>query len=349
MRVKSLAVCAVSLVFVVSLAAGTSFADVMVDIGGTQMTHPTNVNIAGNYGPNCPSPSTNRAITIAPAGTGTARVEALSDSSIDNLKMSNVRITANCPVSNFRIAFGFNHVVEPTVVSPTQIRFKYYSSGKLVRTGTTPPPGASVKTKASYDNTPPSPPSTTYNSSGAVGSEQTRSTYIFSTSGLTPNLTNIASPRGLQAEFTFTLPLANDYLQMTQYYVQDYPAAGGGDGGSAAGASWAHKAVLNMLMSTASTTEALGCDLCVLADSSALEAEKVKMFVMNNMDNLSQDMARGRGEHLTSLATLINIPVMQQTVFFSRAQEQYSALAQQGTVTPEQLLATLETTRNFVQ
>jgi hypothetical protein len=322
----------------------------MVDIGGTQLTHATNVNIAGDYGPSCPSPSTMKAITITPKTTGSnARVEALSDSSIDNLKMSNVKIKANCPVSNFRIAFGFNHTVEPTVVSPTQIRFKYYSAGNLVRTGTTPPPGASVKTKASYDNTPPSPPSTTYDSPGAVGSEQTRSTYIFSTSGLTGNLTNLANPRGLQAEFTFTLPLANDSLQMTQYYVQDYPAAGGGDGGSAAGAFWAEKSVLNILMSTASTSQALGCDLCVLADSSAPEAEKVRMFVMNNMDNLSQDMASGRGEHLTSLATLINIPVTQQTVFFSRAQEQYSALAQQGTVTPEQLLATLETAWNFVQ
>lgn len=343
MRVKSLAVCAVSLVFVVSLAAGTSFADVMVDIGGTQKTHPTNVDIAGDYGPNCPAPSTERAITISPrVGGSNARVEILSDSSVDNLRMMNVKIEANCAISNFRIAFGFNHTVAPTVVQPTQIRYKYFGSGYLSGSG------ASVKTKASYRNNPPGTPSTNFNSSGAIGNEQTRTVSPFSTTGLTANLTNISNPRGLQAEFTLTLSAAGT-LQMVQYYVQDYPAAGGGDGGSAAGAFWAHKAVLNMLMSTASTSEALGCDLCVLADSSAPEAEKTKMFVMNNMDNLSQDLASGHGEYLTSLATLINIPVTQQTVFFSRAQEQYSALAQQGTVTPEQLLAALETAGNFVQ
>lgn len=342
MSVRSLVAGAVSLVLIACLAVVTSFAEVVVDIGGTQKTDPTNVNIAGDYGPNCPTPSTMKAITITPRVAGSnARVEALSDSSIDNLKMSNVTITANCAVSNLRIAFGFNHAVAPTVVSPTQIRYKYYSSGYLSGSG------ASVKTKASYANNPQSPPSTSYYPS-AVGSELTRTVSPFSTSGLTANLTNITNPRGLQAEFTLTLAAAGT-LQMVQYYVQDYPAAGGGDGGSAAGAFWAEKTVLNILMSTASTSQALGCDLCVLADSSAPEAEKVKMFVINNMDNLSQDMASGRGQHLASLATLLNVPAPQQKAFFSQAQGQYAALAQQGTMTPEQLLATLEEAWNLAQ
>ncbi|MEO5956466.1 MAG: DUF3015 family protein [Nitrospiraceae bacterium] len=341
MRTKSSVVCAVSLVCGLSLNTTTSFAGVVVDIGGTTATDPS--NIAGDYGANCPSPSTKKAITITPKAAGSnARVEAPSDSTMDHLKMSNVKITANCAVSNFRIAFGFNHAVQPAVVSPTEIRFKYYSSGYLQRSGTTPPPGGSVSTKASYANSPPSPPATTYKSSGAVGSEQTRATYVFSTSGLTSNLTNLTDPRGLQAEFTFTLPAENDNLQMVQYYVQDYPAAGGGEGGNSAGASFFSATLLHILMTTASTSQASGCEVCELADGSTPDAEKVKLFVKYNMDNLLQDIANGKGEHLASLATMVQISESQQTTFFSRAQDHYAAWGHREVVTPEQLLVTLE-------
>ena len=42
---------------------------------------------------------------------------------------------------------------------------------------------------------------------------------------------------------------------------------------------------------------------------------KVNAFASLNFENLSQDMAQGRGEHLASLATLMGIPAVQQPAF----------------------------------
>jgi len=328
------------------LQTALASAEVIVDIGGTQLTHATSVNIAGDYGPNCPSPSTSKAITITPksAGSGNARVEILDDGTIDYLRMYNAKITANCAVSDFRIAFAFNHAVEPTVVSPDEIRFKYYGAGNLIRTGTTPPPGAYVKTKASYRNSPPSPPATSYNSGNPVGSEQTRTTYTWSTSGLTSNLTNLTNPRGLQAEFTFTLPAAADVLNMTQFFVQDYPAAGGGSGVEATDNSY-QGGVLNIFLLTAWTSQTTGCPQCVIADNSSSRPERAKLFVRNNMDSLSQDLASGQGEYLASVAALLRVPASEQPAFFSLAQDRYARLVSEGAMTPEQLLMTLEQIR----
>lgn len=338
MRARFIAMSMLVVLLIIWHLPDSSFAEVVVDIGGTQLTDPTSVNITGNYGANCPAPSSSRQITITQKSTtaGLARVEVLDDSNIDYVALKNAKITANCAVTDFRIAFGFNHGVAPTVVPPDEIRYKYYSSGNLVRSGTTPPPGASVSTKASYRNTPPSPPATTYNTEGTIDSEQTRTTYSFSTSGYTSNMTDITDPRGLQAEFKFTLPAAADYLNMTQYYVQDTAAAGGGDGNS-----W-ERFLKRLLLLTASTSEATGCKGCFIADSSTPQAEKLEMFARTTWDSLSQELARGQGEHLASLATLLNVPAAEQPAFFALAQERYFILEQSGAATPDEVIADLK-------
>ncbi len=45
-------------------------------------------------------------------------------------------------------------------------------------------------------------------------------------------------------------------------------------------------------------------------------------------------MAQGHGEHLTSLATLMGIPVERHGAFFSMAQERYTVLIQEGETSP---------------
>src|SRR5439155_26979576 len=57
---------------------------------------------------------------------------------------------------------------------------------------------------------------------------------------------------------------------------------------------------------------------------------KVTMFAEINFENLSQEMAQGRGEHLASLAALMGVPVDQQPAFFALTQEQYTSLIQSG-------------------
>lgn len=65
-------------------------------------------------------------------------------------------------------------------------------------------------------------------------------------------------------------------------------------------------------------------------DGIIIAHEKVNVFAAVNFSNLSQEIAQGQGEHLTSLATLMNIPTDQHKTFFAMAQEKYTTLIQAG-------------------
>jgi hypothetical protein len=58
--------------------------------------------------------------------------------------------------------------------------------------------------------------------------------------------------------------------------------------------------------------------------------QKVTMFALLNVENLTQEMAQGKGEHLVSLATLMGVPEDQHGEFLSMAQERYTSLVQGG-------------------
>ena len=97
--------------------------------------------------------------------------------------------------------------------------------------------------------------------------------------------------------------------------------------------------VSSFCMTTQSTAKAFGCPSCVTQDGQVAEHAKVKLFASTNWDNLSQDMARGQGEHLTSLATLLKIQANRQFEFFELAQEKHRTST--GSETPEQVVASL--------
>ena len=65
-------------------------------------------------------------------------------------------------------------------------------------------------------------------------------------------------------------------------------------------------------------------------DGTILASEKINVFATVNFDNISQEMAQGQGEHLTSLATLMGIPEENHQVFFAFTQEHYTTLVQAG-------------------
>lgn len=69
--------------------------------------------------------------------------------------------------------------------------------------------------------------------------------------------------------------------------------------------------------------------------------EKATMFAGIDFENLSQDMAQGRGEHLASLATLLGVPAEQQAEFFAMTQERYTSLIQSGEASPIALVKAL--------
>ena len=68
--------------------------------------------------------------------------------------------------------------------------------------------------------------------------------------------------------------------------------------------------------------------------------QKVIAFVAFNFENLKQDMAKGRGEYLTSLSELFGVPQYRREAFFSYAQSRY-LLAKSGRGAAEDLVAIL--------
>ena len=76
-------------------------------------------------------------------------------------------------------------------------------------------------------------------------------------------------------------------------------------------------------------------------DGQVWASEKANVFAAVNFDNLTQDMAQGHGEHLTSLATLMGIPASQQPAFFAMTQERYGYFVNAGESSPAALVRAL--------
>lgn len=68
---------------------------------------------------------------------------------------------------------------------------------------------------------------------------------------------------------------------------------------------------------------------------------RTNAFAKLSFEELSEDMARGGGEHLAALATLMGVPEDKQPEFFALSQERYQALVEAGEPTPRALLAAL--------
>ena len=76
-------------------------------------------------------------------------------------------------------------------------------------------------------------------------------------------------------------------------------------------------------------------------DGTIMAEHKVNVFAAANYDSLSQEMARGGGEHLASLAELMGVPEENRPEFFALAQTQYASLVESGDATPTAMIATL--------
>jgi hypothetical protein len=65
-------------------------------------------------------------------------------------------------------------------------------------------------------------------------------------------------------------------------------------------------------------------------DGRIWDSERANLFIGINYASLSEDMARGGGEHLASLATLMHVPLEQQPEFFAMVQKRYVYLVHYG-------------------
>ena len=77
------------------------------------------------------------------------------------------------------------------------------------------------------------------------------------------------------------------------------------------------------------------------ADGVITDSQKARLYTAVAFENLEQDIARGNGEYLTSLAVLLNIPSGENDEFMARSQSNYSLLFAPGIRTAENMLATL--------
>ena len=120
------------------------------------------------------------------------------------------------------------------------------------------------------------------------------------------------------------------------------PDTGPGCGlGKLAWADYAHQKNIAPQVMMA-TTNATGMNTIAISsgtsgctnDGKIMAEHKATVFTAANFENLSQEMAQGQGEHLASLATLMNVPASQQGEFFAMTLNQYAALLREGEASP---------------
>lgn len=77
-------------------------------------------------------------------------------------------------------------------------------------------------------------------------------------------------------------------------------------------------------------------------DGKVMAEHQSNIFIASAFETLSEDMARGGGEHLAALATLMGVPVEQHPVFFAMAQQHYRMLVEAGETSSVALIKALE-------
>jgi DUF3015 family protein len=65
-------------------------------------------------------------------------------------------------------------------------------------------------------------------------------------------------------------------------------------------------------------------------DGTLWDSERANLFIGVNYASLAEEMARGRGEHLASLATLLHVPQEYQPAFFAMVQERHAFFLEPG-------------------
>jgi len=76
-------------------------------------------------------------------------------------------------------------------------------------------------------------------------------------------------------------------------------------------------------------------------DGKVWAEHKTEHFVAATFDDLTGDMARGQGEHLTALAMLLGVPPDHQQTFYALAQERYREFMSRGETSPTALIKAL--------
>src|SRR5262249_13443978 len=85
------------------------------------------------------------------------------------------------------------------------------------------------------------------------------------------------------------------------------------------------------------------------SDGVIQESQKARLFTAVAFENLEQDIARGNGEYLTSLAVLMKVLPGQQVKFMTRSQRNYPLLFVLDRRTAENMLGMLTSMRQALR
>lgn len=288
-------------------------------------TSDTCINVEGIYG---------NIVIEKISSLSAARVEIVTaDASSDTLRLINARIRSTLAAQTITtIVFKRRFTAPPS--NTTTVWYKLTANGTF-----SPEAGNAFTARGWYTNPTTGTPD-------QMGSDLTF-TVTCSTDGCTqfptiePKTGEYYIPRTydriLQADFIVTLKQIGSTFSTSTGVKMAAPALP--EEGNVC-PECTPKAQLNAFcMTTYSTAKAFGCPSCVTEDGQVAEHAKVKLFASTNWDNLSQDMAQGQGEHLASLAALLNVPTERQPVFFELAQGMYRTSTE--VETPEQVVASL--------
>jgi hypothetical protein len=104
-------------------------------------------------------------------------------------------------------------------------------------------------------------------------------------------------------------------------------------------------AVLLFTLSACSVTETISNFLSSTSGKSWFTEDgliktdhRVQAFMAFNFENIKQDMAKGQGEYLDSLSTLMEIPPDRRALFFAHAQSRYPFVVQHASSPQETLV-----------
>ena len=253
-------------------------------------------------------------ITISPAGNPTAllTMDNTTDTSTDAWSMSSsVSITANIAINNLHLIFLREATPSPTMA----YYYKTWAMGAIYNGSGTITVSGTVKRVT--DSVTLTIPSFTVSSANGARFEDYRVA-----KWPTASIGNVN--RELQVDVQIvhldqgaTLNLSNlgGWIR-----IRSQPTADNPDPPEACNdiGNW-------FITTTCATIHKLGYPTNVIAESTDSDQRTARAyeFARSNWENLSQDMARGEGEHLASLATLLNVPAEQQPAFFELTQERY--------------------------
>jgi len=285
--------------------------------------------------------------TIQPRSSGDAKVVVgTTDGNNDTLTLQNAKITKNsASAQDIQITLEADTYAPLPSNAPPDVGYQISASGYFRRGSISIATGDDIRysgfvdpnTGAGYKPLDPASPQYTYTVSNNNNIQNP-------SPPVNEVLSTLNSPRKLKGEMWSKLRdpqgTTKDSLHLVALQVTNFQP--GGPPPPCPECTRRSELSFTCMTTSYSSWRALGCPDCVTDDGLVAQAAKVTLFAKSNWENLSQDMARGEGEHLGALATLLGVPDDRQAAFFGLAQEEYASRAGLEAITPDGMIAALQ-------